>query len=291
MSNHNFFAGATLPRPLNSYNERQLRWLWRQLQAFGATLPHESTVPAAQRTVSMANVFASSQNPGGLIQGILDQEKNLLIPDECFKWIEKNDDRLLIWLLLQAQNYNLTQAQQFQIPIPPIWTIPSEARKNEFVLGIDCCNCMANSKQQFLNDLKMRWGQVTAEDKQRKFLDPTDQDQLTWAWDYLNKDFKAQAYLKPINTKELYIAVMSSIDNMAVQHPAEKKLFIEKMKKTWSQKKYRGSEKAKKMRSFPMLDDVSQMLDECATSHGKKPFEVLETLIRREHQIIASNRR
>lgn len=283
MSDDYFFVGATLPRPLINYNERQLRWMWRHLQAVGAPLPHESTVPASQRTVSMANIFASSQNPDGLIQGVLDQEKNLLIPDECFKWIDKNDDRLLIWLLIQIPKYNNTQPLQFQIPIHFTGFIPSEQRRNEFILALDCWNATANYKQQSLNNLKMQWGQVTAEDKQTKFLDPKDQDQLTWAWEYLNKDFKALSHLKPINTKEFYVAVMSSIDNMHVQHPAEKKLFIEKMKKTWSQKKYRGSEKAKKMKSFPMLDDVSQMLDECATLHGKKPFEVLEILIRREH--------
>lgn len=275
-----------LPNPLDEYEERQRRWLWCQLPAltFRAFPSPESPIPVAQRDQIMADALSSQPDLPAIISKILNMEKNGLIPDECFKWIEKNDDRLLIWLFNMIYDFNKNQNPQLIIPLPAITQIPNEERRNVLILAIDNWKTFAQYKQQYLNGLKSTWSQVIAEDKLTKFLRREDEDQLKWALEYLQKSYKA-LYLNPINTKELYIAALASIDNLSLtMHPAEKKLYIEKMRRTWNQKKYRDSDKAKKVRSFPMSDDVFQMLNECAKRHGKKPFELLEILIRQEHK-------
>ena len=76
---------------------------------------------------------------------------------------------------------------------------------------------------------------------------------------------------------------------MSYGHPAEKQLFQEKMKKTWSQKKYRDSGKAKKQHYMPLTKDTRDKLSALSEEWSMKPHEVVELLIQEANEQKTAN--
>ena len=191
--------------------------------------------------------------------------------------IDKDDARLLIWLLLQVQSavFNLTSSLPDRVSL----TLYREQRRDEIILALDSWQVVLDSKQQFLNNKKAEWGQIRTHDRETKWLDPKDTDQLTWAWEYLCKKFKTYPIPNPVTAKEYHAAVLAALDNMSYGHPAEKSLFLDKMKTTWGQKKYRDSGKAKKLYNLPLTKTAREQLEWLAKHSEAKTTDILERLI------------
>jgi len=259
-----------LPAQLKGFKEREQRWLWSHLQIKQIPLPNINQTLKSQRTSLLAQAIQSCRDSSATIRAILSDASNMLLPQVAFDWINKKDIRLIAWLFNQFRANN--------IPVPSLLP-PLQDAWDELIYSFDNWNTNAGYKSYFLQDLKARWSQIRTNDEQTRWLDKNNFNQCTWAWKYLYKNMKAYAALNPTTANELHIGVLASLDNMAYSHPAEKTLFINQMKKTWSQKKYRDSDKAKKQVSIPMTPNTKAKLESIATNQGVSIGEALKKII------------
>jgi hypothetical protein len=82
-----------------------------------------------------------------------------------------------------------------------------------------------------------------------------------------------------MNLNENLINAIGYFDIWPANHPAEKKLFIQSMKKAWAQKKHRDKMQGKKAYSMVMSTDIKGKLDEMAIKNELHRNELLEHII------------
>ncbi|WP_151776041.1 hypothetical protein [Acinetobacter colistiniresistens] len=72
------------------------------------------------------------------------------------------------------------------------------------------------------------------------------------------------------------------MDNLSYSLPETKELILLKMKKTWSQKKFRDSGKAKKPYHLPLTQETQAQLEELVKLKNMNKSKVLEAIILKE---------
>jgi len=259
-----------LPAELKGFKQRELRWLWSQLQRMGLNSVQESSISLSCRSSYLTHLIQATQNPKETIQTILSTKENMLVPQSTVEWINREDTRLLVWLFNQAQVHSLPISYDF----PPI----DEAFET-LILAIDNWMTPIEQKRQLLNTLRGQWSAVRTNDEQTKWLNRSDSDQCIWAWKYLSKNMLTHKALHPITINDRHVAILASLDNMSKMHPAEKTLFIHQMRKAWSQRKYRYSDKAKKQVSIPMNSNTKKKLESIANKQGVSIGDALQKII------------
>jgi hypothetical protein len=262
-----------IPEALRKFKERDWRWLWAAMINQRFSLPPEATVAPAQRQAYIAGQLQTQQDPGYWIQFFIDQHRNFVINEEAFKWLEKDDDRLLIWMLsrLDKESGNLFGGS--------LLGTPQASRRDQIILMIDLWNATPEHKLQYLETKKQEWTRIRISESDTRWIDPKNEDQLRWAWDYLLKQFKAIYIPTPVTLAEFHAAVLASLDQLSYEHQAEKRVFLDKMKKTWSQKKYRDSDHARKQFYLPLNKQAIKDLEWLAENSQKKPSEIVEELL------------
>ncbi|MDP4537856.1 hypothetical protein Q3O60_16855 [Alkalimonas collagenimarina] len=115
-----------------------------------------------------------------------------------------------------------------------------------------------------------------------KWLNKSSESQCSWAADYMKTQVLFQEQF-PVNTSsDQYNAVVASFDYWHTSLEA-KQLFLIKMKRAWSVKKYRDKQQGKKPYSFIMSKKVSKMLANLAAESDVSKSQLVEELIIREH--------
>lgn len=268
----------TIPVPdaFKKFKDRDWRWLWAAMTNLRFQLPPEATVPPSQRQQHMLALLAIQQPPDQWIRQLSDMHKNCVIREEAFEWIGKDDDRLLIWLLGRI---NTLLGNTFGFGI---LGTPRECRRDQIILSIDLWTSTPEQKIQSLDGLRQEWGRVRTPDQDIKWLDPKNEEQLKWAWDYLLKQAKAVFIPAPVTPGETHAAVLASLDRMSDGHPAEKRVFLDKMRKTWSQKKYRDSDNARKQFYLPLNKQAIKDLEWLTNERQQKASEIVEQLLAKE---------
>ena len=167
--------------------------------------------------------------------------------------------------------------------MPPLAATFAESRYEAIINEIDIWKVTLKEKIEYLLEKKNEWTHYKTPEKQIKWINPKDDVQLVWAWEYLQKQEKDLSTPKPANTIEYHASVLASLDEMSYEHPAKKQLFMEQMKKTWYQKQYRDSGKAKKPYYLPLTIKTREKLEWLAENSGQKPADILEQLIQENY--------
>jgi len=269
-----------LPAELKHFKQREKKWLWLFLQRSQFPLADINQTPKSQQTTLLIQAINSSVDRSASINAILSASSNSILPHTAFDWINTRDTRLIAWIFNELRIKN--------IPVSPSFPPPQEAR-DELIHTLDIWNVNTESKSHLLQELKGKWSMMRTNDEQTKWLDKNNPNQSSWAWKYLLKNMRAYTPLIPISADELHTATLVSLDNMVHTHPAEKILFIKQMKKTWSQKKYRDSDKAKKQVSIPMTSNTKAKLEAIATSQGLSIGEALKKIINETSEMYLQN--
>ncbi len=268
---------AALPKELQHFKDRDIRWLWRFLMSKGVQLQSDESLNPSQVIQTIAGLIAGHTNPPEAIQEILNAHRDQIVSESAFRWIDKDDDRLIVWLYLQLERLATNPNNYFQIQ--PLMAVASTRRRDAIILAIDCWNATPAAKEQFLEQQKLYWGRMRTPDKETKWLNPKDEVQLDWAWTYIVKGYKSSFIPMPVTPKERYAAILIALDRLSEGNAAEKRLFLDTMKKTWSQKKFRDSGKAKKPYHLPLTKSAKDQLDWLATQQGVSQTAILERLI------------
>jgi len=264
-----------IPEDLANFGDRGFQWAWSFLQM--STIyplgPNSSITQKKQILISYIN---NIQNKEEYIKNLKINMENNLVPLEHLDWIDKNDNRKLIWLLNRIQlDLNLTLPIGF-----------NNTLYKDFLSTLDSIIILdINSKITLIQNKKIEWGTIKTPEKEIVWLDKSNKMQLTWAWEYLNKFYKnINPFHPPQNNEELYNAILASFDNQSYGFPSDKKLFMDRMKKTWSQKKFRDSGKAKKPYHIPLTKSTQAQLEKLAKFKNLRKDQVIEELITKEYE-------
>jgi hypothetical protein len=177
--------------------------------------------------------------------------------------------------------------------IRPTRLVTTAERFDEFLLAIDLWPESRDNKLKFLASLKDRWAKERTPPKESKWFNPDKYrqlDQATWAWEYLIRAKRACLIAPPSNQQELTAAVLASFDLFWRLSTAERTVFIEQMKRTWSQKKYRASDKAKKPYYLRLTRQSREKLAWLAKFQERKDTEILEDLIEFRYREVSSQK-
>lgn len=263
------------PKGLESFKERDIQWTWMflNLQATYPQTPYASFLD--KRNIIFFHIN-NIENQDAYIQFILANKQKSLIENRYTDWIDKSDPRLILFLLfflgckLGINIQKTNQTTLFDI----------------FLFNLDLWNTDIDSKINLTNQLQTEWNAYKTLNNEIKWINKNNTDQIEWAFNYLNKHYKTSPILfNPLINTDKYNSTIHSLDVMLItSHPAEKKLFIDKMKKTWSQKKFRDSGKAKKPYHLPLTKISHNQLDFLSKQMNKPITQVLEFIIDKTHQ-------
>jgi len=280
------YTDRELPEELKNFKEREINWLIITLRNWNLTVSNITTSLISQagfkekRLACTRTIFGCLvDQQADLINAIIRNQDSNLLDAEKFSPIVKNDFRQLIWLAGKLRYHG---APMFE------GHIPVEDLRDEIILGIDLWNIGKQKKNLFLNDMISMWQSYTFREDQRlyRWIEKDNTSQLEWAWKYLSKAMPFNCYCPPKSPKEYYPLILAWLDSYDENYSSDKELMIIKMKKTWSQKKYRDNNEKYKSFYAPMTQETKDKLKEISNTKNQKIQEVLEELIDTEYNFL-----
>lgn len=267
-----------VPKEFENFDFREIQCAWNYCCNNG-WISHQllNTISTDQKINLLITYLNSLSNKEEIIKQIIYNQKHMLIDYDYFNWISKDDKRLIIHLI-----HAITNHFKFNLSVGILPNL-----YEEFILSLDCLPYDITTKINFITNQKNIWSQIKTKDLQLKWLEKNNNIQLNWAWEYLSKFNKQiNVFFTPIENDDLLCAIQASFDYMSYGNHSDKTLFIDRMKKTWSQKKFRDSGKAKKPYHIPLTKSTQAQLEKLAEIKNLSKNEVLQELIIKEYEAI-----
>lgn len=267
---------ANLPEGFKNLLDREIEWAWVYYNLY-STYPMQGSYSSPhQKRIIFSNHLNAM--PPDVLKRFTDEFfvnfQNNLIDLEHLEWIDKKDFRKLIWIL----NKLITEFAVSPYPTTASLYI-------DFIYLLDSLKVDINYKVNFITKAKLEYPQISTDEKDSKWINKDNKNQLFWGWEYLQKFNKAtNIFFRPQSNEDYYNAILASLDAMSYEHASDKKLFIDRMKRTWSQKKFRDSGKAKKPYHIPLTKSTQTKLEKLAELKNKRKDQVIEDLIMKEYE-------
>ncbi len=136
------------------------------------------------------------------------------------------------------------------------------------------------TKVRSLSLINKAFIKAISENTAPKFVAKKNHDQCSFIWEYLKKHHWADPDISEVQSEnETYESIISSIDTYQC-HPAEKQLFLEKMRKAWSQKSRRDRLKeTKKSHTFELPNQTSEQLEQLSEQYNVNKTVILQAVI------------
>ncbi|MBL7252016.1 hypothetical protein [Alloalcanivorax marinus] len=217
------------------------------------------------------------------------------LPKTELDWISTSRHRQLVWLLNELRDVvsttpidDPTPHYLIQSPTPyipnPAKALPRQ-RYDIAIATIDAWPIRVHKKRNQLHAIQQKWERSQLSWRKTKWLNGKDEEQLNWALEYLAKANLSQQRGLTFDcwhsqdTKDKHIYVLGFLDHLYRHSGDLQELFITKMRKTWSQKKYRESEKAKKQVYFSLSDEARQHLRQLEKARKQSKNRIIEDLL------------
>ncbi|KJV39722.1 hypothetical protein [Acinetobacter brisouii] len=145
---------------------------------------------------------------------------------------------------------------------------------------------------QLLSMFKYDWNQLVLDKKSISWLDPNNEIQIEWAYQYIQNKKPIsffglalpQKVGKHVDPMDLYTYVINGVDALSLEAVEKKQLFLNKMRSSWSQKKFREEGKTKKPYHLPLTKEAHKQLEFLSKILNKPTSQVLESMIRDKYQ-------
>jgi len=280
------FNNPNFPTELNDFEERDINWLFMFLTGDPPDEKQEDLIEIIIDRLRSRKIEVLEKTYDLDYVSIRELRSTNVISD--IAWIQKDDHRLLIWLLTVIR---ATKHPRRNFLLKNRIEIGNISTENRYQRVVECIDAVffdghPSEKKDWLADLKVLWGKARTLDSDTKWLDANNIEQLKWAWQYL-EDTPYRAKLEVLITpEEYYHAVLASLDCMYTSESdtrAERDLFLIKFRKAWSQKKFRADGKTKKPYHLPLTAKAKESLEKLAAIKNCNENDVLEDLINREY--------
>ena len=213
-----------------------------------------------------------------------------IVPNKHFEWF-KDSFRTQIFVLnfLNSEyDYNVKSYNSNNI-VKIIYNF-FDRKENEFTV---------ENKIILLNNIFSIFNAIVSNDNYTKWLKTNEIGQLEWTNNYLNeKKLMLDISGGLISEKSLRDAILASLDlidyplynelknrNFRYEPTASKELIIDKMKRGWSQQKYRDAGKTKKPYHLPLTKGTKNRLEKMSQVQGVSETAMLDILINRFYDL------
>lgn len=274
---------------IRSLSERQVSWLQAYLAdktkdvsfiSVGSTNLHEELINKLVKIDSFKQVFYDAHL----------RMLNSLVPDKYFKLIEESlrAQIFILQVLSDEYNYNGGKIQTDHI-LKLIYNF-FDRKENENT---------AENKIIFLTNILSRFEEIFLNSNYNKWLNDNEERQLEWAANYLvEKELIVNVSNLENSKVELKAIVLSSLD--LIDYPSRievgnrsysykistnKEIIIDKMKRAWSQQKFRDAGKTKKPYHLPLTKNTKARLKKMAQVQGLSETAMLDILINRFYEL------
>ncbi|MNV12806.1 hypothetical protein D3C71_1034240 [compost metagenome] len=246
------------------YNNRHDIWLWYTLVFYETTFNPNDYFDTGMRD-KMARYL---QTRAWRVDELLKERRKQLVLKKDIEWITE-DRRVAEWMTRGIQNSTGHSQLNNYFDL---------AEKDLPIAILDVWQSDVTQKTILLRDLEQRWKSHKANDKVYAWFKGDDQ-KSQFAWDWLAKNFFAATLgSTPFETFE---DVLIFFDK-ANYSREEAELHIGKIKKVWTQKKYRENLKGKAQYNFVLSDKAIESLEELAHRYEISRARILEILIEME---------
>ncbi|WP_159565445.1 hypothetical protein [Budvicia diplopodorum] len=221
----------------------------------------------------------------------------VILPKKEFNWIKINDRNCFwAWLMIRdIRNKDLPlYTNLFDSKTPPIYDqlpinkIPASTieRYNAIVEFFDILRTDVRMIRVYFYHLRIKLQKVYTFSTSFLWIKKENKKQCEWAWDYMKRSgviIKNENILTPISKKEMYFTIIAAFDSWFALD-SEKELFLIKMKKAWSQKKYRDEVSDQKLLNTYISQNAKDKLDKMTAISKRKINEMIELMIDNEYK-------
>ncbi len=223
-----------------------------------------------------------------------------MVHDTELAWFQ-DDLRATIWLVnyVKQTDINIDDGYNYlQFPQLNHLNFNSKNILNIFMSKFDnshkvhnpnCPIFFVNEKKDFLNQANQFYHDAKIADKDLKWIDTNNPEQLDWICEYLAS--KHMLILPntfyPMNISDKLAQIQASLDSLYftsfMEKPrlnfAERTLFLNKIKKAWSQKKFRDKKDDKNALQYLVSNVHIAKLEEIGKKENKAVSKVMEDII------------
>lgn len=252
------------------FTDREINWFWYHNQHFRHN-PYVQYSSMLEKRQIVHAYFDLEKDGDYFLKSSLINKDKFLVNESYFSWIDKHDDRLLIFIINTIIKMNLTT--------PPI--VKTINNYEYFLNLIDNLNINKDLKISQLIEARSTWSSHKSKSKDTEWIKYNDSKQIEWAWEYIKKGgYQPFFPTPPISEHQKYLYTLSTIDLIGhINNTEAKELFLIKMKKTWSQKKYRDEGKIKKPYHIPLTKVRHEELKKMSELFEKSIPDVLDFII------------
>ena len=243
------------------------------------------------------NLIKKNRAPQNFSTQMRSAFKSTQLPSSYFRWLDKKDERLCnwAWCYLKGKTKktetdlekDIIKDSELLLLAEKAFTIERENaadRQSDILTAFYDGEADAQQQQDILDHLKSKWQDIRANEGITHWFEENNPSQWAWAWSYLQNI--TQRPLEPAwipsKDSEKKAAVIATID--LSDNVDRKALIIDKMKKAWSQKKFREKSSGKKPYSISMTLNTKQKLNALAEEKGIKINDMVEYLVKNEYQ-------
>ncbi len=263
-------------------SERQTRWMQSYLASEVSV--NFKDIGSTDQNEQLVNKLARHEDFRSIVEKSYSKMSLDLVPETYFEWLIDNLRGQIFALNILYSEYKYDTFDR-----------SSSNLIGEIYLFFDNKNNTAhiNNKIILLNNIEQRWYTIFEKDNYSKWLDINNKEQIKWTRDYLKKDKVYSNLIRDrVSHKEIRSISLASLDlidypiyneakNSYISHIStdRKERIIDKMKKAWSQQKYRDSGKTKKPYHLPLTKQSKGRLDKMALVQDTTATAILDILI------------
>ena len=243
------------------------------------------------------NLIKKNRAPQNFSTQMRSAFKSTQLPSSYFRWLDKKDERLCNWAWCYLKGKTKTTETDLEkdvIKESELLLLAEKAfnierenaadRQSDILTAFYDGEADAQQQQDILDHLKSKWQDIRTNEGITHWFEENNPSQWAWAWSYLQNI--TQRPLEPAwipsNDSEKKAAVIATID--LSDNVDRKALVIDKMKKAWSQKKFREKSSGKKPYSISMTLNTKQKLNALAEEKGMKINDMVEYLVKNEYK-------
>lgn len=142
-------------------------------------------------------------------------------------------------------------------------------------------NLIQNSFNSFKN--------FKSTDNEISWIKPTEKKQIEWCIKYLKKfNFYDSSFFEYSDVSP-YEQILITLDSISPNQIIQRTIFIEKMKKSWTQQKYREAGKIKTNYHLPLTKDCKDKLKKLSELMNMSENKLLERLINEKYDLEATD--
>ena len=219
--------------------------------------------------------------------------KNHILDDRDVCWIKDLDDEQVFFYYFILLDYESVHNLILKPPMNPVnnkgfSSLFSHSDENRvltkkrdyaerIILFLDSTYGAKELKSVLISTISHEYREYKSNNLLEKWLNKNNKDQISWTTNYLSNKVGFQHALS-LTSEQICYYIKYRFYFLDMSYP-EKELFVIKLKKAWSQAKFRGLDNSKKPFNIVMDKSIKDKLDFLSNSQNRPRNEIVEELI------------